>query len=300
MSAAATGALLIAASALVHALWNLKAKGSGPTASFMLAANTVGAGFLFLILLPTGALALPLPAAVWPLLALSAVFETIYYLGLGGAYLRGDLSAAYPVAKGLPVLVVATLSLFLFDRSFSTGIYLLGVIAIVLGIAAVAGLSRQKALGTPAARGFWNWVALAALGTAGYTLTDAAALGRMGDPGGVHPGLRTLTYLFWMCLATSALLAPVVLRQRRTAPRPESPLKWKDVVTVGVGMQVSYGLVLLAMAFLPNPGVVLALRQLSLPLTLVFSVWILGERAPALRWAGMALITAGVVAVKMA
>lgn len=297
MSPSAVGVALVGVSALTHTLWNLKTKGSQPTAAFMLAANSLGALLLLPLLIFTGSLASPLPRASWGYLFLSAFFETLYYLGLGRAYRAGDLSAAYPVAKGLPVFLVALLSFFWFDKPHRAIPYFGGMAIIVLGILFIA-LRKKRATSTGPAPVFWWWVALAGTATAGYTLSDAAALSQLPREAGVPPILQTLTYLFWMALVTSAFLTALVWLGAKKSWEPIGPWKWRTAFVVGAGMQLSYGLVLVSMAYLPNPAVVMALRQLSLPMTSLASAWFLKEKTGGARWAGMALIGVGVVWVK--
>jgi hypothetical protein len=101
-------------------------------------------------------------------------------------------------------------------------------------------------------------------------------MARIPRHGEVPPALLTLDYLFLVAILTSLLLAIIVAAERRRErTKSRESWGWKDAVFVGAGIQGAYGLVLLSMLYLPNPAVVIALRQLSLPMTLAASAWFL-------------------------
>lgn len=50
-------------------------------------------------------------APIWGLLILTGAFQAIYYLGLGRASQEGEISITYPLARSLPVILVALFTL---------------------------------------------------------------------------------------------------------------------------------------------------------------------------------------------
>lgn len=300
LSLTALGIALVTASALTHTAWNLRAKKIVPTTEFFLAANTAGALLLLPILVATGAIRFLPSREMLPFFFASVGFEALYYASLARAYRTGDLSSAYPVAKGLPVILVALIAWLAFDQRVRLPFYVSGILAIALGILLIAA-RRGAATGGARPPQPWLWVGLAALGTSGYTLCDGAAMARIPRHGEVPPALLTLDYLFLVAILTSMLLGIIVAAKRRRAgTKSRESWGWKDALFVGAGIQGAYGLVLLSMLYLPNPAVVIALRQLSLPMTLAASAWFVKERASAIKWVGTGCILAGVVAVKWA
>lgn len=296
----ALGVALVVFSALAHTAWNLRAKQAVPTAAFFLAANTLGALLLLPVLVATGAIRVLPTRESAPFLLASVGFEALYYASLARAYRAGELSAAYPVAKGLPVLLVGLVSWLYAGSVVRLGFYLPGLIAISLGIFLVSFRAPGGSTGVPR-RLPWMWLTFAGIGTTGYTLCDAAAIGKLPRGGEIPAVFLALDYLFLVAILTSLLLCiPWVAGRLGRVPVKAESWGWKDALFVGAGMQGAYGLVLMAMLFLPNPAVVLALRQLSLPMTLVASARLLKERVRPPKWAAIGCIMAGVVAVKWA
>jgi drug/metabolite transporter (DMT)-like permease len=123
--------LLIAASALMHASWNYLTKSSRDKLAFLWAAGIAGSVFFLPLLLWTDAGSWS--ARVWLGFGLGAGIRALYFLSLGAAYTRGDLSIVYPVARGIaPVLVPVTAAALLGERLSAAGG--LGVAAVVLGV----------------------------------------------------------------------------------------------------------------------------------------------------------------------
>src|SRR5687768_2326157 len=99
--------LLVIISAFAHATWNLLAhtQRSSRTLFLQVAVITVligGAPVLLAELYST-----PFPAEGWCMLPLAGVFQTLYFVGLTYGYRSGDFTVVYPVARALPVLILA-------------------------------------------------------------------------------------------------------------------------------------------------------------------------------------------------
>ncbi len=65
----------------------------------------------FLFIFHAGLAAIPL--AVWGLIVATGAAQGLYYIFLAGAYRSGELSLGYPLARSLPVVLVALASLAL-------------------------------------------------------------------------------------------------------------------------------------------------------------------------------------------
>src|SRR5690606_263167 len=95
--------VLVLMAAVMHASWNALVKSGGDkTAMQVLVILT--SGIPALLALPF----FPIPeAAAWPYLVASTVIHFAYYVTLIGAYRHGDLSQAYPIARGSSPVIVA-------------------------------------------------------------------------------------------------------------------------------------------------------------------------------------------------
>src|SRR4051794_10627998 len=143
-------ALLLAA-ALMHASWNalLKADRSDRLATFgvIMTTGTV-MGICAVPFLPWIA-----PEA-WKFLAISVIVHVAYYTFLLKAYSYGDLSHAYPIARGLGPLLVALASGRVIGEPLRTqdivGVLLLtfGLIALAVPLKAAAHSTNRHGLAT--------------------------------------------------------------------------------------------------------------------------------------------------------
>lgn len=165
--------LLVLCAAVTHASWNALVKMGGDPLVRMTMLNLV-CGLIALPLLPF--FHLPAPEA-WPYLALSVAIHTSYYLLLVLSYRFGDLSFAYPVARGSAPLVVAVLSfVFAGERLSATGIVAVSMICVAIFSLAL-GSRRNNPLGFRPA--FYALMTGVAIG--GYTISDGLGARASGD-----------------------------------------------------------------------------------------------------------------------
>jgi drug/metabolite transporter (DMT)-like permease len=300
MSAAAI--FLISISAAVHALWNLVGKRHNPSAAFFL----VSAWCAALITLPLLAVYWTvlghIPAMLWGMLLVTGLCQMAYYIGLAGAYQRGELSMAYPLVRALPVLLIALVSLGLGKPFTLPG---------VLGILAVAGGCfliplpdfRAFNLKTYLNRGS-GLALLAALGTTGYTLIDNQALAILRSLPGTRLDAVDAVLLFMALenLATAFLLSGYVwlIAGERLQLCEIVRKQWASAVGTGLLITVAYGLVLAAMAYAPNVSYLAAFRQLSIPLGATLGFLIQKEPASLPRLVGIGILSFGLVMVALA
>ncbi len=294
--------ILVSISAGVHALWNLAGKRQNPSAAFFL----IAALFAALITLPLvsiyrGAFR-QIPLEVWGLLLATGVCQAGYYIGLAGAYQRGELSVAYPLVRALPVLLIALVSLGLGKPFSLTG---------ALGILAVAGgcliipLPSFRAFNRRAyLNGGTGLAVLAALGTTGYMLIDNQALATLRAlPGsGLDPTSSTLLFLALENLVTVLLLGGYVSLAASERKRLGATWRtgWRGAAGTGFLITGAYGLVLAAMAFADNVSYIAAFRQLSIPLGAALGFLIQKEPAVPPRLVGIGILTLGLVLIAVA
>jgi drug/metabolite transporter (DMT)-like permease len=297
-----TAIILVSLSAGVHALWNLAGKRQNPSAAFFLIAATCAALITLPLCFVYRAVLGLIPLEVWALLLATGVCQAGYYVGLAGAYQRGDLSVAYPLVRALPVLLIALISLGL-GKPFS--------LAGGLGILAVAGGCiliplpefRNFNLRTYLA-GNTGLILLAALGTTGYTLIDNHALAILRSlPGsGLSSTGSTLLFLALENLVTALLLGGYVWLStgQRLQLKASWGTAWPGAAATGVLITSAYGLVLLAMAFAANVSYIAAFRQFSIPLGATLGFLIQKEPAAPPRLVGIGILTLGLVLIAIA
>lgn len=126
---------LALAAAVVHAAWNLALAGARDAE----AATAVVLVLALVLWAAPAALAGGGDGAAVPYIAASAVLELAYFVALGAAYRRADLSVVYPMARGLgPLLLVVAAAAGLGGNAGAAQVA--GVVAIVAGVLTVRGL----------------------------------------------------------------------------------------------------------------------------------------------------------------
>jgi drug/metabolite transporter (DMT)-like permease len=122
---------------------------------------------------------------------------------------------------------------------------------------------------------------LAAVGIAGYTVTDDAALRTLREMPGRpwEPVDATLVYMVLegiSCSIWQFLIVASDSRERRILIEVLHDFKRAAAIT-GIGIYLTYGLVLASMNYVSNVSYVAAFRQLSIPLGALFGMGLLKE-----------------------
>jgi uncharacterized membrane protein len=266
--------LLILAAAGLHAGWNVLLKTSGdplPTSTRSVASSALVVTPICLVAwYLTGHPALPAPG--WAVLAVSACAEGLYFVFLSRAYLAGDLSVVYPVARGTGPLIAVSAGLLLL-REHLTAIELVGVFALLAGIWAVRRPRMNAAVVPALITGVFIGV---------YTTLDRIGI-NLGAPW-LYAGL------LW------GLMAVFLVLWTRGRPLGRShDENWWTSVLIGVMMALAYGLALVALTLAPV-AIVAPLRESAIVLVTAWGVWRLKEReGVALRIAGAVAIVVGIV-----
>jgi drug/metabolite transporter (DMT)-like permease len=261
-------ALALAAAAL-HAAWNLLVRArEDPEAATAVAVVVMVVGVL-----PVALVTWDVDTDVWRYLVPSAVLELVYVALLGAAYRRYELSVVYPVARGLAP--VAALGVAVAAAGARPGRWeIAGVLVVAVGVLLVRGAAggRGVALGL---------VIAAAIG--GYTVLDRYGI-RHADPA---------SYLV-LVMSLSALAYPPFVGLRRV----RAAVSWTTVL-VGVLSSAAYLFVLLALRHASAPSVS-AVRETSVVMAALLAAVFLHERVGPARFAGAALVAAGVVLLALA
>ena len=296
-----TAAILLLISAITHAGWNYISKKEHPTAAFYLTANTIGVICVVPVLLYYGNQIPFIPKAVWIFIALSGFFLAAYMAALAGAYRAGDISIAYPLARSLPVIFVFLVTL-IFGKGKPLGAWvIIGIIMVVTGCM----ILPLKALREFRFSNYKNLccllAVLAAVGIAGYTVTDDTALRTLRDipEKPWDPVDATLVYMVLegiSCSVWQFLIVALDSRERKVLIEVLHDFKAAAAIT-GIGIYLTYGLVLASMNYVTNVSYVAAFRQLSIPLGALFGMVLLKESRYAPKVIGVVIIFAGLIIV---
>jgi drug/metabolite transporter (DMT)-like permease len=293
-----TAVLLIAVSAITHALWNWLGKRENSSAAFFFTANTMG----WLCLLPVLAFAArALPAmftSAWWLILATGFFQALYYSSLSNAYRDGDLSMVYPIVRSAAVLFV-TLANVCLGRAGQLGpLAIAGIGLIVAGMLLLPHARfRDFTLRSFRSRGVL-FALLAAVGTMGYSLVDDHAL-RLLRPAlaPMAPTVTTLLFALFEGMATSVWLGGFMIVQRRRPVLRLPSGQLRPALLSGIAIFTAYTLVLIAMGYARNVTYIVAFRQMSIPIGVLLGVAVLREPLYPPKIAGVLTVTAGLVLV---
>lgn len=284
MAWSAIGALVIAA--IGHGIWNLLAKRSVNQQVFIALAVAAGA-----LMLTPFALTRPWQVGTtgWILIVASALFELIYYLLLGGAYARGDMSVVYPLARGSSPLFVMLIA-FAWHGETPSPLGLFGVLLVVVGVYILPLRSmRPSDLFAPlvSLRNRASQLALlTGLMIAGYSVVDKEGVKHV-DP----------VLFYWLVLTLSVVvLLPYLHLARPGVVAREWRNNWRNVLIVGVILVAGYLIILYVL--MHNPvGYATAVRSISVPFGALLGVLVLKERFSVPKLIGTAVIFAGVACI---
>ncbi len=297
----AVAIILLLVAACTHAGWNVLGKREHPSAGFFLVANVFGGLMLAPWAVAHREVVQACPVQVWGWLALTGFFLAMYYVGLAGAYRSGDMGLAYPLARAVPVLGVASLRLAVTGGA-GIGRGALGGMALVVVGAFVLPLESFRPLrGARAQRTTVLLALVAAAGTIGYSLIDDTALRVLRGVVGLAPSgpQRTVVYAFLEAISSSVWLGVYVVfsarRRKETTSICGSRSALGRACVAGCGIYLTYTVVLVAMGFVRDVSYVVAFRQLSIPIGAWLSMLVLRERAPLPRLVGTAAMFVGLV-----
>ena len=290
--------VLILLSTLLHATWNMFSR------KFRISSSSfcVGGLSVCFLLLPINILYYDYLPAINSqsllIVALSSVFQAIYFYGVVNAYKFGNLSLAYPLLRSIPILMVL-FYVFTFEDASSIAIEAVaGGLLIILGCIFLP----MRHLKDLALANYFNkmmlFVLLAALGTAGYSVLDSLGMKALASNSPeVSMMLVSSTYIYLQVLFTSLLLGVVSLSNSKNRQEFIDVCCTKKAVSFAIsGMtMLSYAPILVAMTLVTNVTYVVAFRQASIPIAFLLGVIFLKELSYCIRWIAVILILTGLV-----
>ena len=274
---------LILFAAVLHASWNFFAKqsGGGLTVLWLGAAISTAATVPTAIATQWGN---PIPREGLAIGCVSGLVHCAYWWALARMYEHGDISLAYPIARGSGVVGTALGSVFLLREPLSV----VGASGIASVCAGVFALGFQRRVEPVRARAV-VLALITGLTITGYTLLDDRGVESMSPP----------MYLAIETGVGAAALALLLRKRLQIALVPAYRKHWKTAWIVGVGSPLTYLVILFAYAAGPV-GYITAVREFSVVIAALLGAWFLGERMTFARWIGIALVVAGMILIKTA
>lgn len=272
---------LVLLAAVLHAAWNTLVKFSAERLLVVASMDAIA----FLLAVPLVCLVSVPPAAIWPWMIASALFELLYRYLLIQAYRTADLGLVYPLMRGLSPLVVLGLTLIVGNEPLHTN-QVLGILLIPCGMAC---LLWQGGGGDRLPWSVLPIVVLIGICIGSYTWIDGQALQRWGRP---------LDYLAWLTFISAWPFPALALANRRERFRQFWRTQWRLGTIVGVCVLASYALVLWAMAA-GSVAEAAALRETSVILVVLFGMRYLKEPLGLPRLLACVLVVAGIMIMKI-
>ncbi len=298
-----TAAILIITSAFMHASWNFISKRRSPSLAFFFVMALSGAMIMSPFLIGHRDILPSIPRSVWGLILATGVAQLIYFTGLAGAYQRGDISLAYPLARALPVLMIAAISILLGRGDDIGALSLLGMLLITAGCVLLPLTHFQSVRPADYFGMVYLMVLIAAIGTTGYTLIDDQALRQLRETPAIRLSNREITLLFIslqaistaMMIGMGTILRPSGRSQLKAVLRSRSLLM--SGALTGVIVMTTYGLVLASMAYVTDVSYVAAFRQLSIPIGAMLGFTLQHEPRYRPKMLGIIIVSFGLILV---
>lgn len=294
-------AVFLLLSAVTHAGWNFISKREHPTLSFYLVSNIVGNLLLLPIFYFYRSYIFFIPGTVWIYVTLSGFCLAVYMAALAGAYRYGDLSIAYPIARSLPAVIV-TAGAVILGRDAPLGwFYYIGMIFVVGGCFLLPFISLREINFKKLINTSCLLAVLAAFFISGYTILDHEALRFLRElPNGhFNPVSATLVYMGLEAITSSiwkGILVFLIPGERNNIKEVIRDFKFAAVLT-GIGIYLTYGLVLASMNYVSNISYVAVFRQLSIPLGALLGIILLNESGYRPKIFGIVMIFIGLIFV---
>ena len=280
---------LVIASTFMHAGWNLLARYSGSEGAFykrMLGIMLI-VGFLPAVIseVVTGSIT----RLAWICVIGSATSAAFYLFGLARAFELSDFTIVYPVARALPVIIIAIIDVQRGRHLSPLG--WVGILLVVIG----SVLIPQRRFGDFQLRNYLNiavlWMIVAALGTVGYSVLDKIAAEV------VQSGPATAARYGYFYFAFSFFPYMLLMRSVKGEHGTGNNHSW-GLAGIGAALQFgAYWLILWAFQLSQVTSYIVAFRQFSIVIGAVLGFLIFKEQGVYVRITGAILITAGLIVI---
>ena len=224
---------------------------------------------------------IPFPTInIWCFLIATTILHGLYRYSVIVSYNYGDLSFVYPIARGGSCFIIGVISLFLISSDINFyGI--IGILITCLGLFLISFISTKKFN----QKGFLLAIITAGL-IATYTIIDGV---------GVRNTENAFTYIFWMLLLNGIpmLIYAIISKDGFCKKNTYTIL---EGTSAGVLAILSYGLVVWSMQYI-EIAYVSSIREVSIVLATIISLYLLKEKAATKRIMPSILIVTGITLV---
>jgi drug/metabolite transporter (DMT)-like permease len=285
VSSLALGLVLIAA--VAHASWNFLAKtaGGGATFAWLCAVSeTVLVSGLAAIVLLAGQR--PELGTALLFMVVSGALHAVYFVLLQRAYVDGDLSLVYPLARGTGPLLAAVAAIAILGERPSA---LAGVGAAAIVVAVISLADPRALLAERHAEEAVVYALLTGVCIAAYTLWDKQAV----DSHDLSP----ILYFWGGSISRALMLTPLAARRTHRVRETWERHRGKAVGVAALG-SLAYILVLYALRIAPVTYVAPA-REVSVLIGAALGVGLLSERNARRRMLCAGAIVGGIAALAL-
>ena len=226
-----------------------------------------------------------IPVESFPLVIISTAGLILYYYGTLSAMKLGQVSIYYPIVRSSPIAIVIFSWLFL-DVKYTNwtivGIIIIFIGAIMLQKSRLSFLSNNKAL---------CLAIMAMIGSACYSISDAIAVQK------IAPSVL----LFYCYILVSLILFFLVVFNNGSTKNTLIYLlhQWKPnqlkILSAGLISYSSYYLILVAFGLGADAAAVSAVRQASIPISVLLAAYFLNENETFRRLGWASLIALGII-----
>jgi drug/metabolite transporter (DMT)-like permease len=281
--------LLVLTAAFAHASWNFLAKKAGNSTGFVWLFSTVSALLYIPVLFILILIQRPHLNGLQMLFILGTTcLHIAYFLLLQRGYAIGDLSLAYPLARGVAPLVSVLGAIVLLGERPSP-IAVLGIVLLLGGVVSLVGNPFHLIKQGTAMHTVIGYALLTSLFIATYTVWDKYAVSALLISPLLLDGSSNI--------ARAGLLTPTIVDKWGGVKETWSRHRW-EVVGVALLSPLAYILVLFAMSTSPV-SYVAPLRECSVLIGTFMGTRFLAEKQMWRRLGAASVILAGIVLLAM-
>ena len=293
--------ILVLLSVSMHATWNFLSKKSRSSAAFFCISSFTAALCWCWVIPHYGFAENAMQGRALILWGVSLFFETLYFVGLFKAYSSTDMSLAYPVARALPVLLIAGVTAVIYPGRYPNAWGMAALLIVCCGcllmpLKRFSDFSLKNYTGKS-----MRYILLAAIGTTGYTLTDSELVKMCASSAGYDSAAASYLLTFVVNFGLGVTMALLVIfkksEQENFKYLISSVKNFVYPAIAGILSSLAYALVLAAMTKVTQLSFLQAFRQMSLPIGLLLGIIILKEPAHRPKLAGITLIVTGLVLI---
>lgn len=290
--------VLVLLSAFFHALWNFFAKSSKSTQIFFF---WIGIFTLCLTLAAYATRLSIIPSQVWGYVIASGLVHFGYWFSLSRAYMLGEISFVYPIARSAPAFVPLFAFLFLDESISAQG--LIGILCVVLAVYLFQRRGSEttfRSIIRYARKSDSIWAYLT-LGTVIiYSLIDKQGMAVFGAYSNESTIWDAMTYyLAEGCIALVLYNTYILIQFRWSQIVKIGRREWRQVIMAATLAMVSYTLILYLL-MTEKVSYIVALRQCSVIFAVLLGSYKLNESGLKLRLAGAILMVLGMFIITTA